>query len=62
MCNPKIKLLNKELKKPKLDPEEKITMNNSFKNNNIKLSVIPNKTREEVKAKEVNPQSEAIKR
>jgi len=62
MCNPKIKLLNKEVKKPKLDPEEKITVNNSFKNNNIKLSVIPNKTREEVKAKEVNPQSEAIKR
>lgn len=40
MCNPKVKLLNKQIKKPTLDnPKEQISINLDFKNKDIKISV-----------------------
>jgi len=42
MCNPKVKLLLKEIKRPTLDnPEEKISINKAFKSNDFKFSVLP---------------------
>jgi hypothetical protein len=50
MCNPKVKLLNKAVKKPTVDdPNEKISINKAFKCQDIKLSVAPTKTKEEKK-------------
>ena len=47
LCNPKFKVLNKEVKKPTLDDKEKIALNLAFKNNNIKVIVIPVKSKVE---------------
>ena len=42
LCNPKMKVLLKEnAKVPKFGPGEKITVNLSFENNNIRLNVVP---------------------
>ena len=42
LCNPKNKVLNKEVKKPTLDkPDEKISINLAFKNNDIRVNVMP---------------------
>ena len=42
LCNPKNKVLNKEIKKPSLDkPGEKISINLAFKNNDIRVNVMP---------------------
>ena len=42
LCAPKTQLLLKEnVKVPKFKPEEKIKINESFQNNNIKILVIP---------------------
>ena len=44
LCNPKIKVLLKEIKKPNVDnPKEKITVNLKYASNNIKTSVMPTK-------------------
>ena len=62
MCNPKVKLLNKEIKKPVLTPTEKISVNMAFKNPNVKISVLPIVTKKDQSEKAVNPESETIKR
>lgn len=42
MCNPKVNLLTKEKKVPKFeDPNEKFTLNLNWKNNSIKVVLIP---------------------
>ena len=42
LCNPKNKILLKEnAKVPKFNPDEKISVNVNFDNNNIRLNVIP---------------------
>ena len=42
LCNPKIKVLLKEIKKPTLDnPAEKISINLKYASSNIKTSVMP---------------------
>jgi len=46
MCNPKVKLLNKSIKKPTMDdPNEKISINKAFRSNELKLSVMPVKSK-----------------
>lgn len=38
LCNPKLKILNKEnLKKPAFAPNEAVTVNMQFQNNNLKV-------------------------
>jgi len=44
LCNPSIKLLNKEIKKPIFEPNEKITPNLAFKSQTIRTDVIPKKS------------------
>lgn len=42
LCNPKTKILKKEVAKPSFDdPNELISVNLDFKNDNIKLVLIP---------------------
>ena len=41
LCNPKHKILKKEVNKPTLTAEEKIEVNSEFKNNNVRISLIP---------------------
>ena len=41
LCNPKYKVLNKEVKKPTLGEQEKISLNLAFKNANIRVNVLP---------------------
>jgi len=41
LCNPKVKVLNKEIKKPTLGDKEKISLNMAFKNANIRVAVMP---------------------
>ena len=59
MCNPKLKVLNKEIKKPSLDPNEKISINLAFKNNNIRVTVLPVLTKKE-NAEEVVSSNKAM--
>ena len=47
LCNPKFKVLTKEVRKPTLDPAEKISFNPAFTNCNIRVNVMPVKSREE---------------
>jgi len=45
LCNPKVRVLDKQIKKPTLDnPDEKIKINMKFASNNIRLNVIPSVT------------------
>jgi len=42
LCNPKTQILIKAEKKPVFDkPSEKITLNQSFENSNIRLMMLP---------------------
>jgi len=42
LCNPRTKLLKKEIQKPTLDDEnEKISVNLKFTNNNIRVNMTP---------------------
>ena len=42
LCNPKVRVLDKQIKKPTLDdPNEKIRINLKFTNNNIRVNLIP---------------------
>ena len=42
LCNPKVRVLDKQIKKPSLDdPQEKIKINLKFMNNNIRVNLIP---------------------
>lgn len=42
LCNPKIRVLDKQIKKPTLDdPNEKIKINFKFTSNNIRVNLIP---------------------
>lgn len=51
LCNPKQKIISKDNPKvPKFTPEEKLTVNEAFKNNLIKLNFIPKPT-----TKKLNP-------
>ena len=59
MCNPKLKVLHKEIKKPTLDPNEKISINLAFKNNNIRVTVLPVLTKKE-NVEEVVNQNKAL--
>ena len=42
-CDPKIKVLIKEIKKPVFGPDEKITANDAFASNAIRVNLIPQK-------------------
>ena len=45
LCNPKIRVLDKQIKKPTLDdPNEKIKINPKFTSNNIRVNLIPTQT------------------
>ena len=44
MCDPKVRLLNKEVKKPIFGENEKITVNAAFKSNNIRINLMPVRT------------------
>ena len=45
LCNPKVRVLDKAIKKPTLDdPNEKIKINLKFTNNNIRVNLIPTTT------------------
>lgn len=54
MCNPKFRVLNKEVKKPILEANEKISVNLQFKNNNIRVSVLPVQGKKEKEAETEN--------
>lgn len=42
LCNPKVRVLDKQIKKPTLDnPDELISFNPKFNNPNIRVNVIP---------------------
>lgn len=42
LCNPKVRVLDKQIKKPTLDDlNEKIKINTKFSNNNIRVNLIP---------------------
>ena len=42
LCNPKVRVLDKQIKKPTLDdPTEKIKINLKFNSNNIRVNLIP---------------------
>lgn len=41
LCNPKVKLLLKEIPKANFEPNEKISVNLKFSNNQLRLSLIP---------------------
>lgn len=41
LCNPKIKVLIKQVNKPKFEDSETITINKDFKQPNIKQMLIP---------------------
>ena len=56
LCNPKMKIINKEnAKVPKFEPDEKLEVNMAFKNSLIKLSFIPKPSH---KKKDPNVKSE----
>jgi len=60
LCNPKMKLITKENPKvPKFTPDEKLEVNQAFKNNLIKLNLIPKATH---KKKDPNQESEVQKK
>ena len=45
LCNPKIRVLDKEIKKPNFDkPDEKISLNMKFSSNNIRVNLMPAQT------------------
>ena len=45
LCNPKLRVLDKQIKKPTLDdPNEKIKINLKFTSNNIRVNLIPTQT------------------
>ena len=45
LCNPKVRVLDKAVKKPTLDdPNEKIKINLKFNSNNIRVNLIPTQT------------------
>ena len=44
LCNPKIMVLKKEIKKPVFAPTEKITINDGFKNNSVQVNLVPTRT------------------
>jgi len=52
-------VLNKEIKKPVLEPNEKITVNQAFKNNNIRIVVLPVMGKQD-KEKDTETNSKAI--
>jgi len=42
LCNPKVRVLDKAVKKPTLtDPNEKIKINLKFTSNNIRVNLVP---------------------
>jgi hypothetical protein len=42
LCNPKVRILDKAVKKPTFDdPDEKIKINLKFNSNNIRVNVVP---------------------
>jgi len=45
LCNPKMKILDKEnMKKPTFAPTEKVSVNSKFTNPNIKVNFVPTST------------------
>ena len=45
LCNPKVRILDKAVKKPTFeDPNEKIKINLKFNSNNIRVNVVPSAT------------------
>jgi hypothetical protein len=65
LCNPKFKVLNKEIKKPTLGEMEKISINKAFKNANIRVIVMPvpsGKDKEESRKKDEAENNEGIQR
>ena len=61
MCDPKIKLLKKEVNKPVFNPNEKININPAFKSQNIRLSLIPVKTHKKKNTQETAEEAAATK-
>ena len=41
LCQPKVKLLKKEINKPEFSPTEKIQVNLAFQNPQLRLNVVP---------------------
>jgi cullin 1 len=41
LCNPKVKLLMKEVNKPVFAPGEKIKINEKFESNNVRVNLVP---------------------
>ena len=44
LCNPKVQLLRKEVKKPIFTDDEKISLNMNFKASSIRVNLVPRKT------------------
>ena len=44
LCNPKIMVLKKEIKKPIFKDDEKITLNMTYKSNSIRVNLVPKKS------------------
>jgi len=63
LCNPKIMLLKKEVKKPVFAPGEKITINKEYKNKAIRCNAAPSRQRPEApKTGEKDPAIENVHR
>ena len=43
LCNPKIMVLKKEIKKPVFKDDEKISLNKAYKSNSIRVNLVPKK-------------------
>ena len=49
LCNPRFKVLKKEIREARLDPNEKITVNLAFANKNFRVNVMPVSTKDQRK-------------
>jgi hypothetical protein len=41
LCNPKLKMISKEVNKPTFKPDEKLKLNDKFESNNIRVNMVP---------------------
>ena len=62
LCNPKQKILSKEISKnPKFQPDEKVKVNTTFSNNNFKINFIPNQTYQKMEDKKTKKEEQEEK-
>ena len=61
MCDPKVRLLNKEIKKPIFNDNEKISVNAAYKSPSIKVNLIPVKKIVKKEAKMTEEEEKAQK-